>query len=101
MNSISRAVWRSIVRQHPPCADTNNNRLQKFTSEGRFLRAIGRPGEADGEFSNPDGIAVDLDGSIYVADTGNQRVQKLKPDGSFLLAWKGPPPGFMARGTSL
>jgi len=75
-------------------SDTNNNRIQKFTSEGTSLGAIGRPGSDNGEFSGPDGLAVDPEGNIYVADTGNQRIQKLSPNGIFLSQWKGPPPGF-------
>jgi DNA-binding beta-propeller fold protein YncE len=75
-------------------SDTNNNRIQKFTSEGTSLGAIGRPGSDNGEFSGPDGLAVDPEGNIYVADTGNQRIQKLSANGTFLLQWKGPPPGF-------
>ncbi len=75
-------------------ADTNNGRIQKFSSDGVFLSVIGRTGQGPGEFREPSGIAFDSSGNIYVADTSNQRVQKLKPDGTFLAEWKGPGPGF-------
>ena len=75
-------------------ADTNNGRIQKFSSDGVFLSVIGRTGQGPGEFREPSGIAFDSSGNIYVADTSNQRVQKLKPDGTFLAEWKGPEPGF-------
>jgi hypothetical protein len=39
-----------------------------------------------GELSNPQGIAVGSDGSVYVTDQGNLRVQKFGPDGSFVHA---------------
>jgi DNA-binding beta-propeller fold protein YncE len=75
-------------------ADTNNNRIQKFSPAGVFLGIIGQSGSAQGELKEPSGIAIDQSGNMYVADTGNNRVQKLKPDGSFLAEWKGPEPGF-------
>lgn len=75
-------------------ADTNNDRLQKFSAAGVFLSIIGKSGSGPGEFREPGGIAVDSDGNIYVADAANNRVQKLKPDGTFVAQWKGPEPGF-------
>ena len=77
-------------------ADTNNNRLQRFSVNGIFLGVIGSKGEGQGEFREPSGLAVDSDGNIYVADTGNRRVQKLKADGTFLTEWRGAEPGFDA-----
>lgn len=52
------------------------------------LLVIGREGAGPGEFRNPRGVAVDKQGSIYVADTGNKRVQKLDSQGKFLAEWK-------------
>jgi DNA-binding beta-propeller fold protein YncE len=43
----------------------------------------------------PNGIAIDRAGNIYVAEVAsNHRVQKLAPDGTFIAEWKGPAPGF-------
>jgi DNA-binding beta-propeller fold protein YncE len=77
-------------------ADTNNDRLEKFSPSGVFLSVIGKRGSGPGQFLEPGGIAVDSGGYIYVADVSNHRVQKLKPDGSSLVEWKGPEPGFVA-----
>jgi len=77
-------------------ADTNNDRLQKFSPAGLFLSVIGKRGSGPGQFLEPGGIAVDSGGNIYVSDVANNRIQKLKPDGSFLAEWKGPEPGFQA-----
>ncbi len=55
--------------------DTNNHRIQKFSSDGNFIVAFGSEGEADGQFTEPEGIDVDSEGNIYVADTGNYRIQ--------------------------
>jgi DNA-binding beta-propeller fold protein YncE len=43
-------------------------------------------GWQDGAFHNPEGLASDSGGNIYVADETNHRVQKLSPDGQML--WK-------------
>jgi len=45
--------------------------------DSRLERTIGRPGAADGEFSNPHDVEAAQDGSVYVVDSGNDRVQRL------------------------
>ena len=42
---------------------------------------------ADVQFDDPQGLAVDGNGNLYVADMGNHRVQKFGPSGQFLLKW--------------
>jgi DNA-binding beta-propeller fold protein YncE len=75
-------------------ADTGNGRIQKFSSNGAFLTAIGSKGSGHGQLSAPNGIAIDRVGNIYVAEVGNHRVQKLSRDGAFIAEWKGPELGF-------
>jgi DNA-binding beta-propeller fold protein YncE len=76
-------------------ADTNNGRIEKFSSTGAFLSIIGMKGSGHGQLEEPNGIAVDHAGNIYVAEVGsNHRVQKLAPDGTFIAEWKGPDLGF-------
>lgn len=57
-----------------------NHRVQKFSSDGRFLGQWGNTfayGVAkNGQFEFPMGMAVDGFGNLYVADSGNNRVQK-------------------------
>ena len=67
-------------------ADTYNHRIQKFDAAGNFLWAKGGQGSGDGQFNQPNGVAVDGLGNIYVADTGNYRIQKFDASGTFLLA---------------
>ena len=57
-------------------ADSDNQRIQKFTSEGVFVSKWGTEGRGDGQFYMPRGVAVAADGSVYVADTWNHRIQK-------------------------
>lgn len=44
----------------------------------------GIPGAGLGQFSRPEGIAVDSSGDLWVVDIDNHRVQKLSPTGEFL-----------------
>lgn len=69
-------------------ADTGNNRIRKVTPEGvvSTIAGDGTAGYVDGaaaqaRFNGPVGVAVDQDGSVYVADTYNDRVRKISKDG--------------------
>jgi len=64
-----------------------NNRVVKFSKDGKFLKAWGRRGSAPGEFSVPHTIALDSQGRVFVGDRGNRRVQIFSPDGQFLDQW--------------
>jgi sugar lactone lactonase YvrE len=66
-------------------ADTGNNRLRQV-SEGRIfaLAGTGQWGYlGDGQpaaqagFNGPEALALDAQGSLYIADTGNQRVREI------------------------
>jgi DNA-binding beta-propeller fold protein YncE len=89
--------------------DEANNRVNQFTTEGAFVRAWGlnvrpggtkgfelcttatgcRPGEPGGRagaLRNPDGVATDGAGNLYVADL-NFRVSQFTTAGAFVRAW--------------
>ena len=42
--------------------DLNGNRIQKFTSDGTFVTKWGVFGDANGQFKQPQGVAVDSQG---------------------------------------
>ena len=82
--------------------DTGNNTIRKIAPDGSLSTlagANGAPGSADGQgadahFNGPFGIAVDLDGNIYVADQGNSTIRKITADGTVTtIAGKAGDPG--------
>lgn len=70
-------------------ADTGNHALRKITPAGlvsTLAGAAGNVGAADGtgsaaQFSAPLGVAVDVEGTVYVADSGNHTLRKVTAAG--------------------
>ena len=65
-----------------------NDRIVKFSGDGKFISAWGKHGKAAGEIDTPHGIALDSAGQVYVADRVNNRIQIFSPDGKFVAEWK-------------
>lgn len=65
------------------CEYGGNDRVQKFTEDGEFVLAFGRPGIGAEEFQRPSGLAW-LEGRLYVADAVNHRIAVFSPQGEFL-----------------
>ena len=63
----------------------NITRIQKFTSEGQFIKRWGTCGSGLGEFNQPYGIAIGQNNDIYVADYGNGRIQKINANDEFTI----------------
>ncbi|MEZ5361963.1 MAG: peptidyl-alpha-hydroxyglycine alpha-amidating lyase family protein [Bryobacterales bacterium] len=57
-------------------ADGIANRIVKLSLDGSVLGQLGEFGKAPGQLDYPHHLAVDSDGSIYVAEIKNWRVQK-------------------------
>ncbi len=95
-------------------ADSANNRVEEFTSEGQFVRTwgwgvrdgreefqicevpgpcrAGAPGSGEGQFKGASGVAIDnsaglTHGDIYVMDRLNDRVERFGPKGEFILSF--------------
>ena len=68
--------------------DKTNGRVVKFDRSGKFIKAWGKPGKAEGEFDQPHSLAMDSAGRLFVADRGNSRIQIFDQDGKELAVWK-------------
>ncbi len=73
-------------------ADTWNHRIQKFTSDGEFIKMWGFFGQdvAPDAFWGPRDLAFDSSGRLYVTDTGNKRIAIFDQDGNFISQFGSP-----------
>ncbi|HET8696401.1 MAG TPA: peptidyl-alpha-hydroxyglycine alpha-amidating lyase family protein, partial [Gammaproteobacteria bacterium] len=65
----------------------SNNRVVKFTGDGKYVAEWGHSGSGPGEFLVPHAIALDSRGRVFVADRDNNRVQIFDQNGRFLEQW--------------
>ncbi len=59
--------------------DRNSSSVERFNLNGTLLTSFGSQGINMGQLSNPERIAIDSSGNIYVADTGD--IQKFNSKG--------------------
>ena len=65
-----------------------NDRVVKFSRDGRFIKTWGRTGTGPGEFDQPHDMSIGGSrGRVFVADRSNNRVQIFDQDGNFIAAW--------------
>ena len=65
-----------------------NDRIFKFSKDGKPIKAWGKRGTAPGEFDQPHALAMDSRGRLFVGDRNNNRIQIFDQDGTFLEEWK-------------
>ena len=54
-----------------------NQRLQRFTPDGKLLSHWGSPGHAPGQLYQPWGVVIDSQRRVHVLDSNNHRVQRV------------------------
>jgi sugar lactone lactonase YvrE len=64
-----------------------NNRVSKFSKDGKFIRMWGKKGSGPGEFNAPHTIAIDSQGRLFVGDRSNNRIQIFDQDGKYIDIW--------------
>ncbi|MGB2783131.1 MAG: NHL repeat-containing protein, partial [Atribacterota bacterium] len=63
-------------------SDWENDRIQKFSSEGRLLKVIPEgEGEDALKLDGPVGLALDSNGNIIIVEQFNHRIHKISPEG--------------------
>ena len=67
--------------------ENGNNRIVKFSKDGKFVKEWGKTGYAPSEFRAIHAIAMDSRGRIFVGDRGNNRIQLFDQEGKFLTQW--------------
>jgi hypothetical protein len=91
-------------------ADTGNNVVEKVTPSGTLSIIAGKsgigaeptPGPATSSaLGNPEGVAVDSAGNVYIADTGNNLVEKVTPSGTLSIIAGSYPPGTPTPGPAI
>jgi DNA-binding beta-propeller fold protein YncE len=75
-----------------------NDRIQVFSPEGKWLRQWGGHGYEPGEFLKPRALAIDEQDRLFVADSCNHRIQVFDTQGKLLHSWgsRGDRPGEMS-----
>lgn len=59
--------------------DSQNHRIQMFTSEGAFLCRWGTGGSGPGQFTGLMNLTIDRSGNVFIVKSTNNRVQKFVP----------------------
>ena len=80
-------------------ATKTNDRIVKYSRDGKFITTWGHHGSGQGEFDVTHGLAMDSAGRLYVADRANNRIQIFDQNGKFIAEWKqfGRPSGVYIR----
>ena len=90
-------------------AGTKGHQVHKFSPDGKLLMSLGKagqPGNADGQFNQPNDVVIANDGTIFVSDGhdgqgmttaqalaeglkrgATARISKFTPDGKFVKSW--------------
>ena len=64
-----------------------NNRVVRFSKDGRYLGEWGDRGNEPGQFNLPHAAVMSSDGRLYVSDRHNDRIQVFDGEGRLLDVW--------------
>ena len=65
-----------------------NDRVSKFSKDGKFIKSWGKTGSGPGEFNAPHTIAFDSQGRLFVGDRNNNRIQIFDQNGRYIDTWR-------------
>jgi DNA-binding beta-propeller fold protein YncE len=72
-------VYVTDPQSDPGCSQ--QPRVLKFDNNGKFIIKFGNFGKGDGQFLDPEHLAVDSEGSVYISDRKRDDIQKFSPIG--------------------
>jgi hypothetical protein len=64
--------------------DFKEQKVKVYDKAGKFLRAIGKPGQGPGELGMASGVQLMADGTLVIEDATNRRLALFKPTGEFI-----------------
>ncbi|HEX5307934.1 MAG TPA: SMP-30/gluconolactonase/LRE family protein [Solirubrobacteraceae bacterium] len=79
------STGKAVETRTPGAAPPGEETLSGYVYKSSF----GSPGSGNGQMSNPQGIAQDPEGNVYVVDTGNDRIDEYSSSGTFIKKFGG------------
>ena len=77
-----------VTEGHAGGPPTNNNRVSKFSKDGKFIKSWGKTGSGHGEFNAPHTIAIDSQGRLFIGDRNNNRIEVYDQNGNYIDTWR-------------
>lgn len=82
----TESVWTGATIDTILVNDWHNARVQRFTTDGKFLDSFGDTGPQSQQVPGPTGLAVDSDGYVYVSSWFNNTIQKFDSKGNWVMS---------------
>ena len=67
---------------------TGNDRISKFSRDGKFLKSWGTKGTSSNQLDSPHTIAIDSQNRLFVGDRNNNRIQIFDQEGGYIATWR-------------
>ena len=89
-NSASRLVnpdGVAVTDNVIAVSDYSSDQIKKYSLQGELLSVIGCPGQKNGQFRYPRGLAFNTNKMLHVVDGGNYRIQVFQQDDTFSFSF--------------
>lgn len=85
---LPQGITVQDTTNHVWISDGENDRLQVFTRDGKFIKTVGKSGSGAGEFDEPADLEFDPQtGDLYVGDVFNSRINVFDAKGNYLKSF--------------
>jgi sugar lactone lactonase YvrE len=82
-------------------ADVTRSEIDEFGADTTALRRIGPAGTSYTTFNQPEGVAFDAAGHVWVADTQANKVEEFDSAGAIVTSWTVPATGELSKPTGI